>query len=151
MKNPNSIAYAISAALLAVTLALCAGGPAASRPLVSTNDWTGLWRGRYVCAQGATGLILTVRKAGGGNVTAVFKFFALPENPGVPPGEFEMAGRPGPQRNHLQLFPSGWIKEPSGYVMVGLDGDYNESTGEYSGRVTHPSCSQFILHRDLVI
>jgi hypothetical protein len=133
-----------------VAAALCAVGPAAARPLVSVDDWIGLWRGSYVCHQGVTGIYLTVQRASDDDVTAVFKFFAVPENPGVPDGEYDMTGWPGPQDNHLQLYSHKWIKAPPGYVMVGLDGDYDEATGEYSGRVRGPGCTRFILRRDVV-
>jgi hypothetical protein len=136
-------------ATLLMALAFCAG-PAAARPLVSADDWTGVWRGSYVCNQGVTGLFLSVRTTEAADVTAVFKFFSVPENPDVPTGEFEMTGDPGLQSNHLQLAPRRWLKAPPNYVMVGLDGDYDEATGEYSGRVLGPGCSQFKLRRDLV-
>jgi hypothetical protein len=129
---------------------MCAGRSATARTLVSADDWTGTWRGTYVCYQGATGLFLNVKRSGDNEVAAIFSFFAVPENPGVPSGEFEMTGRPGPQGDHLQLFPSAWITRPPGYVMVELDGDYDESSGAYSGRVLAPGCTRFILRRDQV-
>jgi hypothetical protein len=146
----NLFRRSISATLLTAGLALCPARLAASRPLVSADDWIGLWRGTYVCNQGITGLFLTVRRSSADDVTAVFRFFAIPENPGVPIGEYEMAGRLGSQNNHLQLLPLWWIQAPPQYVMVGLKGDYDEATGEYSGRVLGPGCAKFILRRDLV-
>jgi hypothetical protein len=140
----------IARALGAILLTLGAVSAAASRPLVSAEDWTGVWRGTYVCAQGVTGLFLTVRKREAGGVTAVFRFFAVPENPDVPSGEFDMAGMPGAETNHLDLFPQAWIRRPPRYLMVGLDGDYDEITGAYSGQVDGPGCSRFILRRDVV-
>jgi hypothetical protein len=149
----NLIVRSIGATLLMAMLALWADRPAASRSLVSVDAWIGLWRGTYVCNQGVTGLFLTVRRSGAADVAdvaAVFRFFAIPENPGVPTGEYEMAGQPRPQNNHLQLDPRRWINAPPWYVMVGLHDDYDEATGEYSGRVLGPGCTQFILRRDLV-
>jgi hypothetical protein len=142
----------IGVTLMTALLALGAACPAVSRPLASVDDWIGLWRGTYVCPQGVTGLFLTVRRSSADDVAAVFRFFAVPENPGVPTGEYEMAGQPGPQNNHLQLYPRRWIKAPPRYVMVGLDGDYDEATGEYAGRILGPggACTRFILRRDLV-
>src|SRR5258708_24987024 len=86
-------ARGIGAALLAALLGFCIGAPATSRPLVSADDWVGLWRGTYVCAQGVTGLFLTVSRSGQREVTAVFKFFAVPGNPGLPTGQFPTYGR----------------------------------------------------------
>ena len=143
-------ARGIGATLLAALLGFCIGAPAASRPLVSADDWVGLWRGTYVCAQGVTGLFLTVSRSGQREVTAVFKFFAVPENPGVPTGEFDMTGRLGPQGNHLRLSPDGWIARPPGYLTVELEGDYDDASGEYSGQVWGWGCTRFILRRDAV-
>lgn len=146
----NVIARGFGATCLTAVLILSAVSPAASRPLVSADDWTGVWRGTYVCAQGVTGLFLTVKRLEAGDVAAVFKFFAVPENPGVPSGEFDMAGTPGVEANHLDLFPRQWIRRPPNFVMVGLDGDYDEVTGGYSGEVRGPGCSRFMLRRDVV-
>jgi hypothetical protein len=157
------VAPRISTPLFVTLFALCTHHSAVSRQLVSADDWTGIWRGTYVCAQGVTGLFLTVRRIGESDVTADFAFFAVPENPGVPKGEFDMTGRPGPQGNHLQLSPHAWITRPPHYLMVALDGDYDEASGEYSGRVLGPeasgeysgrvlgpTCTRFILRRDVV-
>jgi hypothetical protein len=152
---PHLPCAALATALLAAALAavLVSARPAAARPLVSTEDWSGLWRGRYFCRQGVTGLFLTIRPSETGDVTVVARFFAVPENPGVPTGEVEMAGRPAavPRFNHLDLSPRGWISPPPPrYVLVGLQGDYDEASGEFSGRVLGPGCTHFILRRDLV-
>jgi hypothetical protein len=146
-------AFRTMLAVSAVLSAVLAGRPAAARPLVSAEDWAGLWRGTYYCRQGVTGLFLTVRSSQTGDVTAVARFFAIPENPSVPTGEVEMAGRPAapPQINHLNLSPRGWITSPPPrYVLVGLAGDYDEATGDFSGSVLGPGCTRFILRRDLV-
>jgi hypothetical protein len=138
------------AVLLLAMLAPCGDRAAMSRPLVSAADWTGIWRGTYVCAQGVTGLFLTVKQSETGDVAAVFRFFAVRENPGVPTGQFDMTGRPAPQGNHLRLAPGEWIAHPPRYLMVGLDGDYDEASGEYSGYVRGPGCTRFVLRRDLI-
>jgi hypothetical protein len=136
--------------LLAGLATLSGDHSALSRPLISAADWTGIWRGTYVCAQGVTGLFLTVKRSETGDVTAVFHFFAVRENPGVPTGDFDMTGLTGPQGNHLRLSPKAWIMQPSLYLMVGLDGDYDEASGDYAGRVHGPGCGRFVLRRDLV-
>jgi hypothetical protein len=148
---PRAIGAVLVTAFLAATL--CASRSAEAGPLVSAEDWSGLWRGRYYCRQGVTGLFLTIRPLETGDVTVVARFFAVPENPGVPTGEVEMTGRPAPapQINHLDLSPRGWITPPPPrYVTVGLAGDYDEVTGEFSGNVLGPGCTRFILRRDLV-
>jgi hypothetical protein len=146
----RTLVCSLAAAVLTAALALLAGSPAAARPLASADDWIGIWRGSYVCAQGVTGLFLTVKRLETGDVAAVFRFFAVPENPAVPSGEFDMAGTPGAETNHLDLYPRQWIVRPPNFVMVALDGDYDEATGNYAGEVHGPGCSRFILRRDVV-
>jgi hypothetical protein len=140
----------LTSALLLLGL-LAPGGdrPALSRPLVAAADWTGVWRGTYVCARGVTGLFLTIKRSETDGLTAVFHFFAVRENPRVPTGEYDMTGTAGPQDNHLQLAPGAWIMQPPHYVTVGLDGTYDEATGDYSGQVRGPGCGRFVLRRDL--
>jgi hypothetical protein len=134
--------------MLFVMLALCIDRPAVSRPLVSAEDWVGRWRGTYLCNQGLTGGVLTIERSGADGLAAVFSFFAVPGNIRVPSGTFDMTGQPGPQGNHLRLSPTKWIKRPSGYAMAVLDGDYDESSGAYSGRVILAGCTWFVLRRE---
>jgi hypothetical protein len=135
--------------MLIAVLALCIGRPAASRPLVSAEDWAGRWRGTYVCPQGLTGVLLNIERSEAGDVSAVFSFFAVPQNARVPSGEWDMAGRAGPQTNHLRLSPTMWIRRPPGWVMVGFDGDYDENSDTYSGSVFGlRGCTRFVLRRE---
>ena len=60
---------------------------------VSTDMWyVGAWKGAYGCAQGVTGLTLTIEPEVDGVVSATYEFYAVPENPGVPNGSFRMNG-----------------------------------------------------------
>jgi hypothetical protein len=83
----------------------------------------GKWKGTYVCAQGLTGLTLTIKT---GKVvdtmhtlTARFDFYAVASNPGVPTGSFSMAGYYFP--GGIDLQPHQWIQQPAGYEMVAID------------------------------
>lgn len=78
----------------------------------------GTWTGTYTCAQGLTGLRLTINNSGGGALTATFVFYAVPSNPGVPSGSFAMTGTYS--ASGLVLNQDHWINEPSGYSMVDL-------------------------------
>src|SRR5580700_31381 len=97
---------------------------ASARTLASPDDWSGTWRGVYDCAQGITGLDLTITPLGPRSVTAVFSFHAIPQNPQLPSGEFVMTGQLGPSRGHLLLRAGSWTVQPLLYVTVDLDGDF---------------------------
>jgi hypothetical protein len=84
---------------------------------VSTDMWyVGAWKGAYGCAQGVTGLTLTIAAEGEGQVSATYEFYAAPENPGVPSGSFRMTGTY--DAGKIVLHGSEWIEQPPGYVMV---------------------------------
>jgi hypothetical protein len=136
--------------IVAVVLVAAVLSPGVDRPAwsaMSADDWAGLWRGTYVCSQGVTGLNLTIRRVDDKNLTAVFSFFAVPENPGVPSGEFEMTGQVEAS-GHLLLYPTEWTRETPGYVSVGLDGAQVPGSGVYRGQVDGGGCGRFLLRRD---
>lgn len=84
---------------------------------VSTDMWyVGAWKGAYGCAQGVTGLTLTIEPPVDGVVSATYEFYAVAENPGVPSGSFRMTG--SYDAGKLSLQGSEWIDQPPGYVMV---------------------------------
>jgi hypothetical protein len=87
----------------------------------STDPWyAGVWEGVYGCAQGLTGLRLTVEPERDDVVQAVYEFYAPPENPEVPSGSYRMEGTYDEERE-LSLHGTEWIERPGGYVMVGLN------------------------------
>ncbi|SDR26476.1 hypothetical protein SAMN05444161_2473 [Rhizobiales bacterium GAS191] len=137
-------------ALAAALMSFAANSPVSSRTLNSPGDWQGVWRGRYVCAQGTTGLTLTVRPSGANDVIAVFSFYAIADNPHVPSGQFRMFGQLGSKAGHLTLVARSWTHRPPFYVMVGLDGDYDPVSGQYKGLVDGPGCTSFVVQRDLI-
>ncbi|HTI00652.1 MAG TPA: hypothetical protein VL752_06860 [Acidisoma sp.] len=125
---------------LLVTLAISgvAVQPAEAAPLHS-----GVWRGVYQCAQGLTGAMLTLTVAPDGTAAGLFEFFAIKQNPGVPRGCFEMAGRLD-QAGHLALAPGAWRLRPPGFVTVGLDGQAIAGD-RLVGEVQGPGCVNFAL------
>jgi eukaryotic-like serine/threonine-protein kinase len=117
-----------------------------------TKRMAGVWEGTYTCAQGLTGLTLTLW----GEDQALqgeFSFHPVPANPGVPSGAFRMRGRsPSPGTVVLHASNADWIRRPERYVVVGLAGSTEGST--FAGRVTDgaggPSaigCTTFTLRR----
>ena len=59
--------------------------PAAAQSRNAGGEWTG----KYVCGQGVTGARLILSEDGS---RGVFHFYALPENPGVPEGCYQVTG-----------------------------------------------------------
>lgn len=110
-----------------------------------------LWNGRYECAQGVTGLMLTLDLDGSGRASAVFDFGAAPENPTVPTGRYLMTGRfdptPDGSGTYLTLVPDRWVLQPPGYVMVGLTAAIDASARSMQGRIDNPSCTVLALSR----
>lgn len=106
----------------------------------------GTWVGRYLCGQGQTGLALHVRAPGKDQLTALFHFFALPENPGVPTGCFTMTGAQD-QAGSVTLWQEAWLLRPPDYEMVDLSGLLAAGGGSLAGAIGHESCSKFALVR----
>jgi hypothetical protein len=107
---------------------------------------TGTWTGDYTCSQGLTGLRLTIQAITGGTLTAVFSFFAVPSNPGVPSGSYTMTGR---YNATSESFRQGhWISQPAGYEMVDLSaGPPSHGDTLLGGTVTTAGCGSFSVHK----
>jgi hypothetical protein len=109
----------------------------------------GNWRGAYSCAIGKVGLELTLASAPGADsagrvpISGVFRFFPLPENPGVSAGRYEVSGTYA--AGSVVVAGQRWIAQPRGYVMVGLNGRI-DGIG-MAGAVIGGGCSRFELHR----
>jgi hypothetical protein len=106
----------------------------------------GSWRGAYVCAQGPTGLTLTIDGAADA-LTAVFDFYPLAENPNVPAGRFRMAGAFDSRSRVLVLRPGEWIVRPGIYMTVGIRAEVDLDAGTLSGTITDSACSSIRLRR----
>lgn len=136
----------------ALALGCAAGGPAVPEPggtvladRLSAGDFSGVWVGSYLCAQGPTGLRLTVRLVAPGRFEGRFDFFPLAENPGVPEGSFELRGDGAGGR--LVLAAGDWIRQPEGYQTVGLVGNLSDDSRSLTGEIDHPSCTTFAVTR----
>jgi hypothetical protein len=145
--------------LLALGLLGCGAAPVAetttstltaSIVIETTNGYRvegdSVWEGRYLCPQGVTGLTLELSGRTGSEVGAVFHFYAVPENPGVPNGSYRLAGVVRGDGT-IDLLPERWIEQPEGYVMVGMTGFLDRTTGVMRGRITDPACDLFDLRR----
>ena len=112
----------------------------------ATTPWyEGTWTGGYDCGQGLTGLTLTIDDVGDNKVEAVFEFYEVPENPGVPSGSYRLEG--AYDDHGLVMEGVEWIERPAGYLMVGLESDFITRPDYFAGVVTDRSCTAFLLER----
>ncbi|MCO6418374.1 hypothetical protein JYK14_19710 [Siccirubricoccus sp. KC 17139] len=107
----------------------------------------GAWSGTYRCAQGLTGVTLTVTQAQPETAEALFPFYADPRNPGVPTGCFLLQGRYDPASGRLSLRGGPWLLRPPGYVVVDFLAQVDPTGRGFSGRVAGPGCSSVQLER----
>ena len=124
--------------------------PAPIRAQEASSALIGNWQGTYVCAQGKTGLTLTINRQDGDRFSGVFQFYPLRENITVPEGCFTVSGRIG-SGGALDITGSKWIKRPNGYITVDLHGRVGQGGADMSGTVETPGygrlCSRFELMR----
>lgn len=135
----------LQALVLSTLLLLVAAVAHAKGPTLPPDE--SIWQGRYVCAQGVTGLTLSVRPVGADRVAATFTFYAVPENPRVPTGSYTMTGVLSPTSEVVNLVPERWVQQPPGYVMVAMSGTFDVQRGVMRGRIDGPGCTEFALHR----
>jgi len=121
------------------------------------------WMGSYTCRQGVTGLQLDVQEVPQEHfkcqnsypdcdpeyakapipVRATFKFFPLPENPGLPAGSFTMTGAFTARKASLK--PEAWKEQPAGWEMVALSGEVSDDNRFFMGTIEHEGCGAFSL------
>jgi hypothetical protein len=141
VKAAIAVVVVAAGAAVAVAVSHRSTSPAADTPVL-----TGTWTGSYICSQGLTGLRLVVRAAPDGTLTGTFSFYALPANPKVPSGEGTITGTYSATRTDIR--PGHWIKQPPGYVLVGLTAGPPADNGTLlRGRVT--DCSTFSVTKSL--
>ena len=115
---------------------------------VAGHDLNGKWEGSYTCSQGFTRLTLQVAHNLESHwLDAVFAFYADNTNPDVPTGRYSMVGSYDPDTQRVILDQATWIEQPTGYVMVSLDGYINEEGGLITGTVDNSGCSEFTVVR----
>jgi hypothetical protein len=157
----TSASKAPAIAPVPVTATPIAHVPASSSPAV-TEGVLGTWKGTYTCAQGLTGMTLTIAQSQGqsqsesqtsnGGINAVLDFYAVPSNPSVPSGSGTLQGTytAGNLTLTWQAFTG---TPPGGYVGIDLKGSLSGSGSAQtlSGSVTPLSggnaCTTFSLTR----
>lgn len=126
-----------------------AGALTAAPALAQGGGLTGYWQGRYDCAQGITGVTLTIRESMDGEAEGLFLFYAVAENPGVPTGCYRLRGRYDPASREVRLVSdeTQWLWRPENYVTVNFVGRMEASGGRMRGIVQGPGCTAFDLRR----
>ena len=126
----------------------CAGGLASAE--TSTPDKgkaeRSKWQGTYTCAQGVTGVNLTIDARCNGDtcaLTAIFEFGEVKENPGVPHGSYRMVGES--KGLEYTLRPDKWIERPDHYYMVGLTATKDPKAHTLNGRIDDTWCGGISL------
>jgi hypothetical protein len=129
----------------AVALGLLAASPAVAQG----GSLTGYWQGKYDCAQGITGVTITIRESAGAEADGLFLFYAVPENPGVPTGCYLLKGRYDAATREVRLVSddSQWLWRPPSYVTVNFVGVMEGFGSRMRGRVQGPNCTAFFLDR----
>ena len=107
---------------------------------VAQSRIDGVWEGRYHCSQGPTGFTVEVTSGSKGRL----RFYPLPENPGVPEGEYEIE-----ILQHsivsIELRPVRWLRQPPGYTFARMTGAAAPGAKRLSGLVDAGGCSNFVL------
>ncbi|WP_280437784.1 hypothetical protein [Nocardia carnea] len=101
----------------------------------------GEWVGSYTCAQGDTGLTLTVEDTG----RTEFEFYSVRTNVTPESGRFEMQASLDGDR--VEFDQVRWIEQPEGYLMVDLVVTEIEDD-TMRGNVDAAGCSTFRVSRD---
>jgi hypothetical protein len=108
---------------------------------------SGSWVGKYICAQGVTGLTLTIAESAGGQLSGIFDFYPVPGGPHFPEGSYSGTVTAGPDRS-FEFKPQRWISQPSGFTAVALSGHYVADAQRLQGLVTGViGCTSFDLSR----
>jgi hypothetical protein len=80
-------------------------------------------------------------------IPAVFEFYATANNPGTPEGSYEMQGTFDEKSGKVNLFGANWIKRPTGFDMVPLNGLVDDAKSSLRGKIDSPWCKTFKLSR----
>lgn len=102
-----------------------------------------VYEGRYLCAQGDTGMKLRIAQVQGQRVSGVFEFFHEPTDAR---GSFSVEGTLR-QSGEITFDPIEWIVHPPRYVAVPFRVTVSENGETLQGGVLHESCGSMVAHR----
>ena len=105
----------------------------------------GEWTGKYVCNQGVTGARLILS---GDGSRGVFHFFALPENPRVPEGCYQVTGVFNSTSGAMAIIPGEWYLRPRNYNGAAFSGIVDERSENFAGKINGlQGCASVFLSR----
>ena len=108
----------------------------------------GVYNGTYTCAIGPRTLKLSLLASGNGSLTGVFTFY-LPPTSRTQAFSYSLNGTIDAASGKFKLDPVKWeVPPPGGYMMVGMDGAFDPSTGQVAGKITYGNCRNFQATRD---
>ena len=120
-----------------VNLILVTAGVAAAQERIA-----GIYSGRYQCG-GWNAVELQISDNGNRSLTGVFTFTAKGARS---KSSYRLSGWYNNRNGRFRLDPRSWIgAAPPGYVMVGLEGNFDPTSRKLSGRITYWSCGRFEL------
>lgn len=112
-----------------------------------------IWKGTYTCAQGETSLTLRIKntdkkphKTDLGDAYSIDAVFDFDLNNRTAAGAFYLSGNYYPESNVATFDPGKWIRQPSGYSTVGMDGKVSNDGQSYEGKILFQGCKSFQLH-----
>lgn len=131
-----------SSALFAILLLCLASGPALAGPA------DGIFKGKYTCAQGETGVVLSIVTNARNRVRVIFSFYDLDGNGSVPTGIYDLDGTYKASTRTVTTRDEGrWIAQPSGYVTTGFTARLNSDGSRLAGNLHLSSCSSIVAGR----
>jgi hypothetical protein len=101
-----------------------------------------IWSGHYFCAQGKTSLALQITSVRGNTVTAVFAFSHAESGAS---GMLQTSGPYDSRSRRLTLSPEAWIRQPPGYMLVGMSGTLSVDGSRFAGSILNRGCSTFAV------
>jgi hypothetical protein len=105
----------------------------------------GEWTGKYVCNQGVTGARLILSEDGS---RGVFHFYALPENPRVPEGCYQVTAVFNNATGALAIIPGEWYLRPRNYNGAAFSGLVDERSQNFAGKINGlQGCASVFLSR----
>ncbi len=106
------------------------------------NPLDGVWMGTYQCAQGETGIRLTLTAITDSTFDGIYDFFPICSNyaKDVEVGKYYVTGNNDRYRN-IKIFGRQWIWRPLDWFMVDLSGKLFGDKIE--GNIVQQSCGNF--------
>ena len=121
--------------------------PSAQAQSGAATAINGVYNGHYTCAQGPRTPKLSLLASGNGLLTGVFTLYVPPTSHTLAFG-YSWSGTFDAASGKFKLNPIKWETPPPGnYVMAGMDGAFDSSTGRVAGKITYEGCGALQARR----